>query len=715
MIEQRLGYRRNRAVGLVVSTVFLVSGPAHAQSAPNYNLPVFQSDLGGIGLLQTPTARMAPVGRISFTLNKTDPYTNYLFYIQPFDWIEAGFRYTSIGNRDYEASGGELDYLDKGVDVKFSLIDERRVVPAVAVGFRDIGGTGLFSGEYLVANKRWYDFDFSLGLGWGYTGSRGDISSPLGFVGDSYEERDFERGDDGGDFNFNRLFTGDAALFGGIQYHTPFDPLTLQIEYDGNDYESEPLGNAQEQDSPINIGARYALNDNIVLSAGWERGNTAMLGTTIQLNLATFSQVKNDPPPVIPKPRPDKTSADMEQVAEDLAQNAGISTLRMSKAEGVVTITGRSGRYRDYGEAELRGNRILHNAFDDSVNEFRYRWMEAGMAMREDRLPREPLPTIPNLYPPDSEFADLDYRRELWVTDTEIRQPAQGETLYDSNGGRFSWYLTPGLGQFFGGPDGYLYKVRADLGGQFKTDAHGWLSGRLGYTVFDNADDYDTDTESELPRVRTYTGNYFRETTLGVYNLQYSRTARLGQNWFGLAYAGLLEQQYGGAGGEVLWRPFNSRLALGVDANWVRQRAFDTRFEFRDYTTWTGHATAYMDTGIKGVLAKISAGRYLAKDLGMTVDLSREFDSGVRIGAFATITDAGDKFGEGSFDKGLYLSMPLDLFFTQSSRRHASVAWRPITRDGGAKLGRAYSLYGITDARSLDDYWDGFKRDDARD
>uniref|UniRef100_UPI0032B30CEA YjbH domain-containing protein n=1 Tax=uncultured Salinisphaera sp. TaxID=359372 RepID=UPI0032B30CEA len=36
--------------------------------------PVFQADYGGVGLLETPTARMAPVGTFSFTYTEVDPY-----------------------------------------------------------------------------------------------------------------------------------------------------------------------------------------------------------------------------------------------------------------------------------------------------------------------------------------------------------------------------------------------------------------------------------------------------------------------------------------------------------------------------------------------------------------------------------------------------------------------------------------------------------------
>ncbi|PRY66012.1 YjbH domain-containing protein [Halomonas ventosae] len=175
-----------------------------------------------------------------------------------------------------------------------------------------------------------------------------------------------------------------------------------------------------------------------------------------------------------------------------------------------------------------------------------------------------------------------------------------------------------------------------------------------------------------------------------------------------MGYCGLLEIMYAGAGGELLYRPFNSPLALGADLNWVRQREFDQRFGLHDYDTWTGHLSAYLETGLEDVLAEVSVGRYLAGDLGTTFDLSREFDNGVRVGAWATFTDAGDAFGEGSFDKALYLSIPMDAFFVRSSRNRASIAWQPLTRDGGARLNRRYRLHDLTEERDLGRYWEEY-------
>ncbi|WP_256929753.1 YjbH domain-containing protein, partial [Vibrio parahaemolyticus] len=55
---------------------------------------------------------------------------------------------------------------------------------------RDFAGTGLFDGEFVAATKRYSNpnlgtFDFTLGMGWGYLGTRDNISNPACKLSDS--------------------------------------------------------------------------------------------------------------------------------------------------------------------------------------------------------------------------------------------------------------------------------------------------------------------------------------------------------------------------------------------------------------------------------------------------------------------------------------------------------------------------------------------------
>ncbi|WP_167347667.1 YjbH domain-containing protein, partial [Type-D symbiont of Plautia stali] len=147
----------------------------HAETWPEPIGPS-QSDFGGVGLMQTPTARMAKEGEFSLNFRDNDQYRYYSASLQLFPWLETTVRYTDVRTRRYsavEGFSGNQSYKDKAFDVKLRLWQESYWLPEVAVGSRDLGGTGLFDSEYLVATKAWGPFDFTMGIGWGYLGNSG--------------------------------------------------------------------------------------------------------------------------------------------------------------------------------------------------------------------------------------------------------------------------------------------------------------------------------------------------------------------------------------------------------------------------------------------------------------------------------------------------------------------------------------------------------------
>ncbi|MBS9780506.1 MAG: YjbH domain-containing protein, partial [Moraxellaceae bacterium] len=222
------------------------------------------SDWGIVGLMQTPTARMQKAGEVALTVAKNDPYSLYTMTMQPTDNLEVGFRFTDIADRAYGAADddGDKSLKDKSLSVKLKVLDESKWLPAVAIGMRDPLGTGLFDGEYIVANKRFKNVDASLGVGFGYLGNRKNISNPLGSVHSNYKTRKSDRADFGGEANYKNWFTGKGALFGGLLWQTPYNPLSVKVEYDGNDYSREPSAKGKlEAKSPINLGLQWQTDD----------------------------------------------------------------------------------------------------------------------------------------------------------------------------------------------------------------------------------------------------------------------------------------------------------------------------------------------------------------------------------------------------------------------------------------------------------------------
>lgn len=253
-------------------------------------------DYGGTGLMQMPDARFFGDGELMIGGVRLDPYRRLFITHQFLPWLQGTFRYTSIVNRFV----GTADYLDKSFDVKVRLWKEGDLWPQVAAGLRDINGTGLFASEYVVASRRWYDLDLSLGIAWGYSGSRGNISNPLTIFG---EEMGSRSSTDWGQFSSSFFRGKRAAVFGGIQYRTPIDGLTLKLEYDGNDYQSEAFDNVQPVDSPVNLGVSYSPIPWLNLALAWERGNTVVLRGSLHTNLNEDKGAPKIGAPPLPVPR----------------------------------------------------------------------------------------------------------------------------------------------------------------------------------------------------------------------------------------------------------------------------------------------------------------------------------------------------------------------------------------------------------------------------
>ena len=67
------------------------------------------------------------------------------------------------------------------------------------------------------------------------------------------------------------------------------------------------------------------------------------------------------------------------------------------------------------------------------------------------------------------------------------------------------------------------------------------------------------------------------------------------------------------------------------------------------------------------------------------------------LGAYATLTDvSSEEYGEGSFTKGIYVTIPFDLMLIHPTTTKGSIGWVPLTRDGGQMLSRKTALYSLT-------------------
>ncbi|MET0505411.1 MAG: YjbH domain-containing protein, partial [Luteibacter sp.] len=510
----------------------LWAGGATLSHAETYT----QSDFGGVGLLQSPTARMAQEGEFSFVLSRATPYTNYNVSMQPLPWLEGSFRYTNVSNRPYGPANlsGSQTYKDKSIDAKIRLWEESRWLPTVAVGARDIGGTGLFSSEYIVTGKRVGPLDFSLGLAWGYIGNRGDIANPLNIISDRFRTRPSSGTGATGALSINTFLRGRPGFFGGVEYRSPWDWLILKAELDGNDYKHQPQANNQPQRWPVNLGAVFRLNHNVDLTLGYERGKVATAALNLHANLATHvDPVKSlDPKPesvaftstpvtslpdaTAPAPAPDGVAVptrkapdqvDWQEMARSLNDNAGISVSSIRRRGSELVIHGQQDRFFYASEGVGRATRIVDNRVDSSID-----WVTVSAE-------RNGLNTVDTSVHRPRFLELLDNRIDLPTFRRAIEQDPvtsrDEEMLYRAPLKRFTGGTSLGYQQNLGGPDAFvLYQVYGAASGTFNVTRNVWLDGVLAVNIANNYDKFKYDAPSNLPRVRTNVRQYLTSSDI---------------------------------------------------------------------------------------------------------------------------------------------------------------------------------------------------------
>lgn len=690
--------------GLALAAALAFTAPARADQAPGVGLNLY----GMPGLIDMPSATPPPDGEIAGSLSYSDGLTRGTLAFQIAPRLTGAFRYAAISG--FDAFGTETRY-DRSFDLHFLLLEEKGWRPSVAVGLRDFVGTGLYGGEYIVASKTVGPYlTFTGGIGWGRLGSYGGFSSPFG--ADTRPGRE----DLGGEPNIDQWFRGDAAFFGGVAWQAN-KKITVKLEYSSDDYTAEQARGLIERKSPWNVGLAYAVRPGFVVDAYYLHGSELGIGAHLTLNpKRPPGGGDRSPAPLPVVPRAQAAASWDGAVFENPALQAQINTvLAQALATEGITLTRvelspstvRLGLTTDSNSLPQvfgRAARILAASLPATVGTFIFEPEVKGIVAARVVIRRDDLERL--------EFAPDNINRSLAATEILPGGSRSGTVLPQP---RLSWGVGPYLSASIFDPDDPL---RVDAGieasASFKITPSLTLAGAVRQKLIGNRNDVTRVSDSALPHVRSDGGFYAKES-FGIDYLTLEHFGRLSPDIYSRVTVGYLEQMYGGVSGELLWKPVDSRLAFGAEVNYVMQRDTDKLLGFSDYdySVVTGHLSAYYDFA-SGYSVQVDAGRYLAGDYGATLKLERVFDNGWRVGAFATFTDVSfDDFGEGSFDKGITLTIPYAWFLGRPTRASTSMVLRPIQRDGGARLSVQNRLHEVLrdyHGPEMGDQWGRFWR-----
>lgn len=686
-----------------------------------------------------PNARFRPDGVVESGISWRRQRNFWFVNFQALPFLETTFRLTDRLN----GTTGQGTTTDRAFDLKLRVWQENAWRPALAIGVQDVIGTGIYQGEYIVASKRFWSVDATLGLGWGRLSTGNDIRNPLSYGADQFLVRPRSVGQ-GGTVSLNSLFRGPSSgIFAGLEWSVPaietplgtLDGLRAKIEYSADALRDERGGypavttNLRGQAmSRVNVGLNWQPNRHLDVGLSFNHGTDLLLRASLRLDPNNPPELpRQPPPPMYPRPNPvgavpsaaettpswrqrvmaaaagyegtlrlgrDDSEGEASRNAEvarrlfPALREAGFIPIALDIREDEARITVSGGRYRTLAQVTGRVVRAAQPHLPAEVERIRLSWERDGVVVARLVTLRQ---AFENLGRSMGSAEEILHATQLLPahadrSDTELRSAPP----------RFSWGIAPAINLQVGDPQtsvrwqaGIAAGARMELGWNLA------IAGSVQQNLAGNLD-RGLPSDSVLPHVRSDFARYARAADTTIPALYIERMWNPAPDVFARVTAGMLEPMFGGISSEVLWRPQGQPYAFGLDVNWVAQREYRQRLGTLGYSVATGHASMYLDLPVWNMFTILRAGRYLAGDWGGTIEVGRRFDSGIEVGGFATFTNVSARdFGEGSFDKGIYVRVPFD-FFGVGSRNRAALNVRPVQRDGGQRLAVDNALWDVS-------------------
>lgn len=635
------------------------------------------SDYGTTGLIDIPTARFDADGTFAAAASTDERTKQFSITYQATPWLQGTFRYTGFN---------EFFYWDRNYEFKARLWEEELYLPQVAVGIRDMVGTGVFGSEYVVASKQFGRTDVTLGVGWGRLAGEVGFPNPLTRIDDRFATRSADTGL-GGELSFGNFFSGkDVGIFGGVSHGLEKLPLTLMAEYNPDQYDWDSQKGVDRPKSPWSAGVTWHALPGVDLRLSLQHGDEIGVGFRSYLDskaepprrqsdqfISSYYLSQSDLPPQINKDKwYDRLLFDVERSGLILVE--GTLSSDGNNAQLVVG----NASYALWSDALARHTALADLHLPATVKSIYFVVEEGGHRTATVVVPRP--------------SASYSVSPRTWLNQVRTLSGRTLDTPQYRTGfvtGRINNAINiRSRFQLFDPDDPARYQVFADLSSEYALSSHWAIRSSIAINIHHNFDESNRQqSDSVLPKVRSDVVKYLNQGDSGLEKLIIEGRDTIGRSIHYRVFGGYFETMFAGAGGEMLYWPHKSRVAFGASVAYAKQRDFDRGFGLLDYQVFTGHVSAYWATPFYNYDVAVHAGRYLAKDLGATFEARRTFRNGWQVGVWATLTDVPfDEFGEGSFDKGFYFQVPIDGLFGSRTRGRFATRMRPIQRDGGQRL-----------------------------
>lgn len=659
--------------------------PQFAFAQPNLN--------GETGYINMPSGRIEADGTFRMGYSFAEPYSSLWSSIALLPRVEVYARYVRVmapvstpGNAYWAGYG---DYKDKVASGKVLLLEEDWYTPSLAFGMNDVQGTGLFVSKYLAASKQFGALDATVGVG---TGRIDGV-----FAGARYA----------------------PAGWGGI---------ALAAEYDANSYRKDFLA-AQTGVANRKKGIGLALEYRwgwLGSQLSWRDGKPGINAyASIPFEAKEFIPKIDEPAPdseVVARPAFEQWQADPRYqrglVKRLLEQD--FKNVRLRVSEHVVEATLTNTRISLPSRAVGRAARSILLRAPLGMREIRIHYTVADMPFATytffdaERLQRYFNGAISRKQLAPYVAIDHAQPRQLAGNDAMLDSLEEEyfQTYLDGNDGDVVSFrgegsgldrirVAPGLGIYFNDPSGALrYEVFANASIEKQAGEGLFLKAATQLTIKQNISGVTQPSNSLLPHVRTDVADYKKNGNIKLTQLLANQFFHPGQRVYARASAGLYEEMFGGAGGQILYYPERAPWAFDVSVDALQQRDVGGGFVFRNYSTVTALGALHYRLPITGVTATVRGGRFLAGDLGARFEMKRQFRSGFQVGAWYSLTDGNDITNPGTpakpyHDKGVFMTIPLGSMLTKDTQAAPKMSISPWTRDVGQMVASPGDLYDI--------------------
>jgi membrane-associated phospholipid phosphatase len=650
-----------------------------------------------------PNAVVENDGTLTAGYSYDSPYAVGWVSVTAVPFLQVTGRYVAInGTRDFANVTdpnwkGYGRYKDKVADVKLQLVPETMFTPSLAVGATDVLGTKLFRSQYLVASKSF--------------GSARNLEASVGY-------------------GSGRVRGG----FAGVRWHPLNMPgWSLVAEHDAtdyrNDYDADSTG-AGDHKPGASIAVEYRWGWLGAQLARHRDHFSANAYISIPFSEREFIPKFYEPPPFQPKDGPPQVSSEAWQNDSHHGANLvqalvkqDFRNVRVMLDDGTLKLTLTNSRISNIGRAIGRATRtalafapagaraiqITYTRLEQPIATYEFTDLQrltdyfTGLVDRENFLQ-----TVVVRYAKPADRVDDDGPAMLAAIKDDgsvgLKVGHDGDIVKvaseDREANRFK--VAPKLSFFFNDPSGALrYEVWAAINYDKRLAQGLYLNSNLKLTLSENVSGVTQPSNSLLPHVRTDIAEYKRGGKFKLNRLLVNKYITPSERVFVRMSGGFYEEMYRGIGGQALYLPKASQWAADLSVDAVQQRGYKGWLDKRDYKTVTALAALHYRLPYD-ITATARAGRFLARDDGVRMEFKRRFPSGVEIGAWYTKTNGKDITSPGTpsnpyNDKGIFLSIPLNIMLPVDTQTAAGVGLSPWTRDVGQMVASPGDLYDMVE------------------